>query len=545
MFSLRSPGLQPVGLAGSAPGGETDRPMRTWDEGGHKRLKPSAVGLWGVLFMALATAAPITAMTGNVPIAVGFGNGIHAPAGFLVATAILTIFTVGYAAMSRHITAAGAFYGYVSHGLGQSVGMATGLMATVAYVVFEAALIGIFSSFLRTTIVNFGGPTISWIWFGLAAIVVIGLLGYFHIELSGKLLAVFLVTEVLVLLVLAMSVLVRGGGPGGLVPGALNPIHAFQAVPSDPRAGIVGSAAIGLFFAFWSWVGFETTAVYGEESKNPKRIVPRAVMIAVVAVGVLYTFVSWMAVAGNGGAHAVAISRSSNPFDLFFGLASTFVSPWMKDVYQVLIVTGSFACALAFHNTASRYLYALGREAPGPSVRRVLGATHDRHQSPHVASVFQTVITVVIVLSFFWFAHPTRAVPDIAYSDLYGLMAILGTLLVLICQTLCSLSVVAYFHVRREHPETAQWWRTLLAPLIGAVGMAYVVFLLFENLGFAAGAAASTPVYRAIPWIVGATAVVGLLFAAGLRVARPERYRLMGRTVLEDSVERTAGAAAS
>lgn len=80
-----------------------------------QRLKPNAVGLMGVLFMAVATAAPITAMVGNVPIAVGFGNGAYAPAGYFVATIVLTLFAIGYAAMSKHITATGAFYGYISH----------------------------------------------------------------------------------------------------------------------------------------------------------------------------------------------------------------------------------------------------------------------------------------------------------------------------------------------------------------------------------------------------------------------------------------------
>ena len=94
-------------------------------------LKVGAVGLFGVLFMAVANAAPITAMTGNVPIAVGYGNGLGAPAGFLVATVVLTLFTVGYVAMARHITTAGAFYGFVTHGLGQLWGMATGLLATM------------------------------------------------------------------------------------------------------------------------------------------------------------------------------------------------------------------------------------------------------------------------------------------------------------------------------------------------------------------------------------------------------------------------------
>ncbi|KAB7590784.1 amino acid permease, partial [Verminephrobacter sp. Larva24] len=59
------------------------------------RLRKDAVGLWGVLFMTMATAAPITAMVGNVPIAVGFGNGANAPAGYMVATVLLTLFSVG------------------------------------------------------------------------------------------------------------------------------------------------------------------------------------------------------------------------------------------------------------------------------------------------------------------------------------------------------------------------------------------------------------------------------------------------------------------
>ncbi|HKH53751.1 MAG TPA: hypothetical protein VKA77_18570 [Mycobacterium sp.] len=72
-------------------------------------LKKGAIGIVAVIFMAVANAAPITAMTGNVPIAVGWGNGLGAPAGFLFATIILTLFALGYVAMARHITTTGAF----------------------------------------------------------------------------------------------------------------------------------------------------------------------------------------------------------------------------------------------------------------------------------------------------------------------------------------------------------------------------------------------------------------------------------------------------
>ena len=58
----------------------------------------------------------------NTPLSVGYGNGIGTPAGFAFATVILTIFSVGYVAMARKVTAAGGFYSFISHGLGRELG---------------------------------------------------------------------------------------------------------------------------------------------------------------------------------------------------------------------------------------------------------------------------------------------------------------------------------------------------------------------------------------------------------------------------------------
>ena len=139
-------------------------------------LKKNAIGMTGVIFMVLATAAPITAMTGNVPIAVGYGNGAGVPGAFLFATAVLAVFTIGYSAMARHVTATGAFYGFITKGLGRAAGLGAGLMATLAYMVFEGSLIGIFSSFFKTDVEFFNGPKISWIVYALAGIAIIAVL---------------------------------------------------------------------------------------------------------------------------------------------------------------------------------------------------------------------------------------------------------------------------------------------------------------------------------------------------------------------------------
>jgi hypothetical protein len=68
--------------------------------------------------------------------------------------------------------------------------------------------------------------------------------------------------------------------------------------------------------------------------------------------------------------------------------------------------------------------------------------------------------------------------------------------------------------------------------------MLYVVYLLFSNLSFAGGGAAGSPFFHAIPWIVLVVFVLAGLGALWLRNARPEVYRDIGRTVLEETHER-------
>ena len=506
-------------------------------------LKVGAVGLLGVLFMAVANAAPITAMTGNVPIAVGYGNGIGAPAGYLVATIVLTLFTVGFVAMARYITTAGAFYGFVTHGLGQVWGMATGALATMAYVVFEGSLIGIFSYFTNDALKRWLDVDVNWLLLALVGIAIIGVFGYYDINIAAAFLGVTLVAEVLLLGALGFSVLFSGGGPDGLIPEAVNPANAFKSleegggglgVAIDGQAVAAGSAAIGLFFAFWSWVGYETTAVYGEESRNPKHIVPRATLLAVVGLGTFYTFVSWMMIAGNGKAESIE-KANTDSIGLWVDLAEDKLGgAFVGDIYLFLIVVGSFACGLAFHNAASRYIFAIGRELP--ATKNTLGRTHGVHQTPHVASLVQSLITLALTVGFYLLTtdgdDPLRG----AYFYEYGLLAILGTMAILIVQAITSVAVIWYFHVKKAQPGNLLL--TGIIPGLGGLGMVYVVWLLLDNIDFAGGAAAGSPFFKAIPWLVIATFVVGLLGVLYLRSRNRTVYDAIGRTVFEETHER-------
>ena len=82
---------------------------------------------------------------------------------------------------------------------------------------------------------------------------------------------------------------------------------------------------------------------------------------------------------------------------VFYPVAQEFAGTFVKDLFQILIITGSFACSLAFWNTANRYLFSMGRERILPSA---LGRTHATHKSPFVATVIVGLFVAIVTTLF-------------------------------------------------------------------------------------------------------------------------------------------------
>src|SRR5918997_841049 len=297
-------------------------------DSGVDRLKPGAIGLLGVIFIAVTGAAPISAMLFNVPFAVGFGTGLYTPAAFLFATIILTIFSIGYVAMARKMRAAGGFYTFISHGLGRELGLAAGICGALAYALFEVSLLGGFSYFAATNFNDWFGWNVPWIVFALLAAALISFLCYFDVKLSVRVLGFALITEIIILAIFDLLVFGQGGGADGIQFESLN---VFQL--TDPGLGL--AAGVGLFLAFWSWVGFEAIPNYAEESKDPKRIVPRATLISVIGLGIGYIITSLAFVSAYP--EATLVKDAQNPDGPFFLAMEQYGNTFLKDLMQVLI----------------------------------------------------------------------------------------------------------------------------------------------------------------------------------------------------------------
>lgn len=507
----------------AAPGATPGLPLAdVGHAAGENQLHGGAIGLTGVLLLTVTGAAPITAMLGNVPIAVGNGNGIGAPAAFLFATVVLTIFSIGYAAMARKVSAVGGFYSFISHGLGRELGMAMALGSIVAYSVFEASLAGAFAYFAAAKLSGWG-ITVAWPYLALVMLAGVTALSYFDVKLSAAILGVALVGEIVSLAIFDYGVFSHAGAGATFELAALNPFAAFKGFDAPAGASSAGVASIGLFFAFWSWVGFEMAPNYAEESKNPKKIIPLSLYISVVSLGIFYIITSWAALSAYPSVADAIVAGQSDAANFFLKPASIFVGDWLNDVMSYLILTSSFACGMAFHNTAARYLYSLGREKILPAA---VGRTHPVHKAPHIASFVQTAIAAVVVLAFA--AALGKDDPNQAFAGLYGLMALFGTTLILVAQAVVSIAIVVYF--RREHPEDHHWFETLVAPVVAFVAQIAVIAMLVANLDFLSAGYAFA---KWIPWLTVAILALGGLGALVLKKTDRSKYDSIGRVIYQ------------
>jgi amino acid transporter len=293
-------------------------------------------------------------------------------------------------------------------------------------------------------------------------------------------------------------------------------------------------------------VGFEAAPNYAEESKNPHRTIPIAVLGSCIFVGVLYTLASWASVSSYGPANEAFDALTNGTTNVFGGEvavdylnfnivpANELIGTWLGQLMSVFIITGAFACAAALNNAGLRYTYSLGREGLLP---RVLGRTHPKHKTPHVAVLTQGLIALAIVLMFRFFGHTGL--------DVYYWIAVQGVIWIILVQALTSLAVWAYF--RRQPVEERHWFKTTVAPWVGFIAQMFVLYLCYKYLSaLAAGDVWYVKELGQIgPWggfeiditwlgIIGAIVpVAALVYALWLRASNREKYDRAGRFINE------------
>ena len=464
-----------------------DRLQPAPEEAPESALRRGRLGVAGIVFFVVAAAAPLVGMTGAVPVAIVLGNGAAVPGAYVAVGLTLLVFSVGYAAMSHRVTNTGAFFAYVGRGLGIGPGVGSAFVSLVAYIGIQLAIYGFFGAVMSTEMDAKLGIALDWWVWSLLAWALVTALSLFSVDVGAKVLGVLMLLEITSLFVMAVAVFVQGGGSGGIDFGAsFSPGNILV-------GGFTGSAGIALAFAFASYIGFEATAIYGEESKDPKRTVPVATYVSVLLITALFGLTTFAIVSALGSQSVVdRVAEIStvggtpltNPAEVVFSVARDNVGAWLgsgagtfvSTAMEWLVLSSLFAGLLAFQNAASRYFFSMGRAGVLPTaLDRV-----NRAGAPFVASLTTTVIAGAVIVFF----AATGKDPVLNLFYWASGLAVLGIVLV---EALVSLAVIAFF--RRTRLDT-RVWHTMIAPALALVGLVIGAFLLMSRFGLLAGTVA-------------------------------------------------------
>ncbi|WP_353814829.1 APC family permease [Agromyces sp. SYSU T00266] len=469
------------------------------------RTLSGSLGVTAIVFMVVAAASPLTVVGGSVPLGIAFGNGVGFPSLFVFAGVVMLLFSVGFVAMTRHVPKPGAFFTYAGYGLGRPMGLATAYLAWLTYTTVQVAVHGYVGYIIGASVAGLGGPDLPWWLWALAVIALVGVLGYRHIDLSSKVLGVLLVLEVGIAVVMTIAVMIQGGAEG---------LSLETFVPSQIVSGAPG---VGLMFAVAAFIGFEATAIFRDEARDPNRTIPKATYIAVIGIALFYTFVSWGVVMAWGPSGVVE-AAINDPGGLVIATALAYLGPVGEIAINVLIITGMFACVLSFHNVVSRYQLSMSNAGVLPAS---LGRVHPKHLSPHTSSLVQTATAAVAIAAFALLGMDPVA-------QVFTWLAGIATLGIIVLMSITSIAIIAYF--ARTKADTRPW-NTLVAPILGLVGLVFSAAVIVAYFPFMVSDvdAAGNPVFGAVSWIclavIVALPVFGYLQALYLRRTSPETYQ--------------------
>ncbi|WP_326709111.1 MULTISPECIES: APC family permease [unclassified Streptomyces] len=489
-MSIQQSTAEPAaGAAGRPEPGEA----RQGTDGG---LSSGQIGTFDLVFFVVAAAAPLTVLAGVAPIAIAIG-GPGAPLGYLISGALLVLFAAGFTAMSLYVRNAGAFYAYVARGLGRTLGVGIAYVAVVSYNLITPGVAAAFGYFAAGSVHDATGADIPWWVFSGICVLAVGVLGWLRVTLSAKVLGVALILEVLTLLIMDGGILGHRGA-------AALDAHSF-----DPSTLATGGIAGMFVIVIGAFTGFEATAIYAEEAREPSRTVPRATFIAIGFLALFYSVGAWLIMGAFGTDKAVAMARAAAGPELTFKAGELYVGAWLSDTMHALVIVSAFAATLAFHNAAARYLYALGRERLLP---RRLGVVSARHGSPGIAVSAQTVFNLlVIVVGAALAADPFSQVLIWTNS-----IAVLG---IMVMQALAALAVWAFFRRDRRGMSAA---RVVWSPLIAFAGLALLTVLAVLHFDLLTGASGTVNAVLLAPLPVVLAA--GIYIALRIRSRDPQRY---------------------
>jgi amino acid transporter len=401
--------------------------------------------------------------------------------------------------LGRRYADAGGLYAYISRALGPRVGALVGWLNLFFQPFFAVLLFLVMANIVQSTLETKAHVHVPAGWIILAIAAVVYLITVAGVKASTEV-GVFLgVFELVAFLALAIWLIVDAG--------SANTIHVLD--PShSAHSGFTGVWK-GSVFAVLAFVGFEGAAVLGEESENPRRIIPRSVVLAALIVGGFLIVTSYAAVVGWGPTKLGNYATNSNPWEVLGTRA--WGAGWV--IIFIALVNSAAANATAGVISCSRVLYALGKGGLLPSR---IASTHAKHKTPHIAIAANVIFATLVALlaSAKWGPLTAFAVTATAF-----------VVLVIVCYMVACVACMVEYGTRRREEWNA--FIHAVIPLVGIVVMGFALYYTYIPLS-------PYPIRDAL-WFSPAWILLGVIVVAVAWRWRPDMVRTAQAVLSEQS----------
>ncbi len=473
------------------------------EETGYERLGAPKLSLVDVVAQSVGFMGPVFSAAFLIPLIVGAnpsakGAGIAAP--LSVVLAAIGVFALGWivAQYAKKIHAAGALYDYVSNGLGQNLGAASGWLYYGGTIILTTGLGVLIGGYVHDTLLPTlgvdGGLLPIWLW-NVVWAAALFLVLYLGVQISTRVQLTLALASVAVVLLFLIKVIIDVGGDNDL---------AIVFKPSSSPDGWSG-ILFGVLYGVLIFVGFESAANLAEETTDPKRQIPRAVLGAVVVVSVFYLIASYAYMAGFGFNLDNIFAAAAAPL---FALgapeaAGGFGSDLISKVLVVVVLLDILAVGVGASVASTRGVFAMARDRRLPAP---LASVSPRFGTPLGAIVLlMAVQAVLIVATEFW--DGLFALPETPhYFAIFAWAATFGGFALLVVYLLMSIGALRGL---ADHPNKVGLY---VAVLLGVAITVAGIYGSFYKV---------TSPFLIAPWAALAWFAVGLVFMFAIVKGRP------------------------
>jgi amino acid transporter len=519
-MAIATPDLQPV------------------EESRDKGLKSGALGLISSIVMGVASTAPAYSLAATLGfIVLVAGMGYHAPMVALAAFVPMLLCSIGYSEMNKADPDCGTTFTWATRAFGPRTGWAGGWAIVAADILVMASLAQVAGQYVFFLVQGsnsaIGSNSAAWqvLLVGILWIIAMTLICWRGIELSANFQKALLGIEVVMLMVLAVTALVKVANHTGAtaavkVHGVVH--HVYLSVhpswswilPTNLPFSAFISGLILMLFIYWGW---DTAVSVNEETKDKAKTPGQAAIISTVILLVTYFIAIFGVQAYAGiGSNGVGLGNSNNEFDTLSGLGggifgtSGFGSFLARLLFLMILSSAAASTQTTILPTARTTLSMAAYKALPAAFAKM----HPRYLTPTVSTWVMGAISIAVYIPFNFISHGNPIADAVTAIGLY----------IAFYYGLTAFSCVWYYRKTLLNSQRDLWMRGIL-PLLGGLIM-YIAGGISLQADWVANNSYTTWTIPGTHWVVGGvfliaagSALAGVLGFIYVRIASPAFFR--------------------